>query len=43
MMESWQKGNANLAQKHNLSHPPSVYAVDLLSELGKVALNTVSS
>ena len=37
MMDNWQQRAANFAQNHNLSHPPSVYALDLMSELGEVA------
>jgi NTP pyrophosphatase (non-canonical NTP hydrolase) len=36
-MENWQQRSAHFAQKHNLSHPPSVYVLDLMSELGEVA------
>lgn len=36
-MTDWQQRATYFAQKHNLSHPPSVYALDLLSELGEVA------
>ena len=36
-MENWQQRATTFAQKHNLSHPPSVYALDLMSELGEVA------
>ncbi len=36
-MENWQTRAVNFAQNHNLSHPPSVYALDLMSELGEVA------
>lgn len=36
-MSSWQQDAANFAKKHNLSHSPSVYALDLMSELGEVA------
>lgn len=36
-MINWQKRAVNFAQKHNLDHEPSVYALDLLSELGEVA------
>ncbi len=36
-MNSWQTKAAKFSQKHNLSHPPSVYALDLMSELGEVA------
>ena len=35
-MENWQQRATQFAQKHNLSHPPSVYALDLMSELGEV-------
>jgi NTP pyrophosphatase (non-canonical NTP hydrolase) len=37
LMENWQQQAATFTQKHNLSHPPSVYALDLMSELGEVA------
>lgn len=37
LMENWQQQAINFTQKHNLSHPPSVYALDLMSELGEVA------
>lgn len=36
-MENWQQRATEFAQKHNLSHPPRVYALDLMSELGEVA------
>ena len=36
-MENWQKRAHQFAQKHNLSHSPGVYALDLLSEFGEVA------
>lgn len=36
-MENWQTRAAKFGQNHNLSHPPSVYALDLTSELGEVA------
>ena len=36
-MSNWQTKAAKFSQKHNLSHPPSVYALDLISELGEVA------
>jgi len=36
-MNDWQQRATEFAQKHNLSHPPSVYALDLMSELGEVA------
>jgi NTP pyrophosphatase (non-canonical NTP hydrolase) len=35
-MENWQQRATQFAQNHNLSHPPSVYALDLMSELGEV-------
>jgi NTP pyrophosphatase (non-canonical NTP hydrolase) len=35
-MDSWQQRAAQFAQNHNLYHPPSVYALDLMSELGEV-------
>ena len=34
---NWQQRATHFAQEHNLSHPPTVYALDLLSELGEVA------
>ena len=34
-MDNWQTKAANFGQKHNLDHPPSVYALDLVSELGE--------
>lgn len=34
---NWQTRAAEFAQKRNLSHPPGVNALDLLSELGEVA------
>ncbi|MCP4424761.1 MAG: nucleotide pyrophosphohydrolase [Chloroflexi bacterium] len=34
---NWQARAADFAQKHNLHRPPSVYALDLISELGEVA------
>lgn len=36
-MKTWQQQANEFAQNHNLSHPPSVYALDLMSELGEVA------
>ena len=36
-MNNWQTKAAQFSQNHNLSHPPSVYALDLISELGEVA------
>jgi NTP pyrophosphatase (non-canonical NTP hydrolase) len=36
-MNNWQEQATNFAQKHNLSHAPGVYALDLMSELGEVA------
>jgi NTP pyrophosphatase (non-canonical NTP hydrolase) len=36
-MNDWQQAVSNFAQKHNLTHPIGVYAIDLLSELGEVA------
>ncbi len=35
-MGNWQQRTTQFAQKHNLSHPLSVYALDLMSELGEV-------
>ena len=36
-MNNWQEQASNFAQKHNLTHKPGVYALDLMSELGEVA------
>ena len=36
-MNNWQTKAAEFSQNHNLHHPPSVYALDLVSELGEVA------
>jgi NTP pyrophosphatase (non-canonical NTP hydrolase) len=36
-MNNWQTKAAQFSQNHNLHHPPSVYALDLMSELGEVA------
>lgn len=36
-MSNWQTKAAEFSQNHNLHHPPSVYALDLMSELGEVA------
>jgi len=36
-MKNWQERAHQFAQKHNLSHMPGVYALDLLSEFGEVA------
>ncbi len=36
-MSNWQIQASNFAEKHNLTHAPGVYALDLLSELGEVA------
>lgn len=36
-MTNWQDRATNFAEKHNLTRPPGVYALDLLSELGEVA------
>ena len=36
-MKNWQQLSHDFAQKHNLSHPPGVTALDLLSEFGEVA------
>jgi NTP pyrophosphatase (non-canonical NTP hydrolase) len=36
-MDNWQTKAAKFSQNHNLHHPPSVYALDLMSELGEVA------
>lgn len=34
---NWQQQAAEFAKKQNLNHPPGVYALDLMSELGEVA------
>ncbi len=34
--QNWQQQTAEFAEKHNLTHDPGVYLVDLLSELGEV-------
>ncbi len=34
---NWQMQASEFAQKHNLQHSASVYALDLMSELGEVA------
>ena len=36
-MSNWQTKAAKFSQNHNLHHTPSVYALDLMSELGEVA------
>jgi NTP pyrophosphatase (non-canonical NTP hydrolase) len=36
-MDNWQTKAAEFSQNHNLHHSPSVYALDLISELGEVA------
>lgn len=36
-MPNWQQRAAIFAENHNGTHSPSVYALDLLSELGEVA------
>jgi NTP pyrophosphatase (non-canonical NTP hydrolase) len=36
-LPNWQERSTKFAQKHNLNHPPGVYALDLMSELGEVA------
>lgn len=36
-MKNWQQRAASFAQKQNLTHDSSVYALDLMSELGEVA------
>lgn len=33
-MNNWQTKAAEFSQNHNLHHPPSVYALDLMSKLG---------
>ena len=35
--QNWQTRATQFAQNHNLQHTPSVYALDLMSELGEVA------
>jgi NTP pyrophosphatase (non-canonical NTP hydrolase) len=37
MSENWQSRATEFAQKHNLLHPPGVFALDLASEVGEVA------
>ncbi len=34
---NWQQQAADFAEKQNLTHPPGVYALDLISEIGEVA------
>ena len=34
---NWQHQSTEFAQKQNLNHTPSVYALDLISEVGEVA------
>jgi NTP pyrophosphatase (non-canonical NTP hydrolase) len=34
---NWQEQAAEFAEKQNLTHPPGVYALDLMSEVGEVA------
>ena len=34
---NWQQQAAEFAEKQNLTHPPGVYALDLMSEVGEVA------
>ncbi|MBK6324657.1 MAG: MazG-like family protein [Chloroflexi bacterium] len=34
---NWQQQSMEFAQKQNLSHSPSVYVLDLISEVGEVA------
>ncbi|PID86741.1 MAG: nucleotide pyrophosphohydrolase [Chloroflexi bacterium] len=36
-MKNWQQRAAEFSQTYHLSHPPHVYALDLMSELGEVA------
>ena len=36
-MQNWQQRALEFAPKHNYSRPPSVYALDLMSELGEAA------
>ena len=37
MSANWQRRTTEFAQKHNLLHPPGVFALDLASEVGEVA------
>jgi NTP pyrophosphatase (non-canonical NTP hydrolase) len=37
MSDNWQQRATEFAQKHNLLHPPGVFALDLASEVGEVA------
>jgi NTP pyrophosphatase (non-canonical NTP hydrolase) len=37
MSTNWQAQVNNFTQKRNLTHPISVYALDLMSEVGEVA------
>jgi NTP pyrophosphatase (non-canonical NTP hydrolase) len=37
MSDNWQERATEFAQKHNLLHPPGVFALDLASEVGEVA------
>ena len=37
MSDTWQRRATEFAQKHNLLHPPGVFALDLASEVGEVA------
>jgi NTP pyrophosphatase (non-canonical NTP hydrolase) len=34
---NWQQQATEFAQKQNFHHPPGVYALDLMSEVGEVA------
>ncbi len=34
---NWQQQSTEFAQKQNLTHAPSVYVLDLISEVGEVA------
>ena len=36
-MSDWQELATAFAQKHNLTHTPGVYVLDLVSEVGEVA------
>lgn len=37
MTPNWQERATEFAEKHNLLHPPGVFALDLASEVGEVA------
>lgn len=36
-MATWQRAAARFARKHNLTHDPGVYVLDLASEVGEIA------